>query len=252
MKTCPRCDRENSIDAQHCYFCGCYLHQTEYPCDYSLVAFLRKNETLFTIMGIFLVLAFIFSSAQLLEQVNPDASDFIKNSTIFSTLCLWVTSIIFLVICLDLYRQIQFLWPQLKNDLLNFKSEDAFFREYSIILLIVPFIGIVLMLIVLFLEGFSKYAPAAMAFTAIEIFVIETLCILGVLISFYKQERDKPNGILAFTLANFFVAFLLGVLFVLPEFPFAFVLFPVIGLMIIFGILGGIRYLKLKRSKKNT
>lgn len=252
MKKCSRCDRENSIDAQNCYFCGCYLPQTEYPCDYSLVAFLRKNETLFTIMGIFLVLAFIFSSAQLLEQVNPKASDFIENSMIFSTLCLWVTTIIFLVICLDLYRQIQLLRSQLKNDLLNFKSKEAFCREYSIILLIVPFFGIVLMLIVLFLEGFSKYAPAAMVFTAIEIFIIETLCILGVLISVYKQKRDTPSGILAFALANFFLATLLMVFFVYPGISFGLVFVPTIGLMIIFGILGSIRFLKLKKSKKTT
>ena len=74
MKRCPVCDRENVDDAITCAYCRRYLPQTEYGRDYSLVLFLKKNEALFTIMGVFLVLALIFNSPQFITLLSPQSN----------------------------------------------------------------------------------------------------------------------------------------------------------------------------------
>jgi hypothetical protein len=71
MKKCPVCDRENFDDALTCASCRRYLPQPNYNEKYTLVSFLRKNEVLFTIMGVFLVLALIFNSPQLTITTTP-------------------------------------------------------------------------------------------------------------------------------------------------------------------------------------
>jgi|GEM_PF-4842755 len=46
------------------------MSQDEHPKENSLVIFLKNNEYLFTILGVFLVLAFIFNTPQLISLVN--------------------------------------------------------------------------------------------------------------------------------------------------------------------------------------
>ncbi len=248
MKQCPDCDRENGNNARNCFYCGRYLPQTEYNSDYSLVIFLKKNETLFTIMGVFLILAFIFNSTQLNISLDPVPNTYNENSTRFSFLCLWVSAIIFFVIFLDLYSQLKSIYPRLKYLLLNFNSKEEFFREYSIIILVPAFVGIALMFLELLIERFQKYASIAFLITISEISIIETLGLFALLLSFYKKEKDSPRRIFAFSLINLILAVAIGILFIIPKYSFSIILTPLGIILSIFGVLGLIRYFKIKNN----
>jgi hypothetical protein len=59
---------------------------TESANDNSLISFLKKNEYLFTILGVFLVLAFIFNSPQLVSLVNPESQPSISQMQLYCSI----------------------------------------------------------------------------------------------------------------------------------------------------------------------
>lgn len=249
MKKCPACDRENINDALTCAYCRRYLPQIEYDDEYSLVTFLKKNESLFTIMGVFLVLALIFNSPQFLTLLSPQSNTFtdhyVKNSMLFAFLCLWISIIIFFVIFLDLLGQLKSLIKKIKNHLINFNSKEEFLRDCSIIIIFPPLGGIAVMFFELLLEGFPEYSANAFLINFLEIYFIEILLICAVLVSLYAQKMNNKIGILTFSLTCFIVVILIGVLlFPISNF-YPIMLAPAVILLSVFGIRGLIRYYRL-------
>jgi len=84
MKRCPNCDWPNTDDADKCCKCRHFLTVEPAPKkDYALKSFLIDNERLFTIMGVFLVIAVFFNNPGLLNFNNP-SSNSLSNITIYT------------------------------------------------------------------------------------------------------------------------------------------------------------------------
>ncbi len=238
MKKCPVCDRENDNHALTCAYCRRYLPQTGDNNEYSLISFLKKNEALFTIMGVFLVLAFIFNSPQLSPKI------FVKTLMLFSFLCLWVSILIFAIIILDLLSHLKFLVTRFRHHLFDFNSKREFLQDFSIII-ITPFLGgIAVIFFELLLESFPEYGPMAFAINILSFYLIEILGLFAVLFSLYKAKMNDKKRILESSLISLIIAFIIIILFV--NYSFFILLAPAVVLLLIFGVRGLIRYFQLK------
>lgn len=71
--------RDVIIYREALYLTSIMFKGTESANDNSLISFLKKNEYLFTILGVFLVLAFIFNSPQLVSLANPQSPSSISH-----------------------------------------------------------------------------------------------------------------------------------------------------------------------------
>lgn len=255
MKKCPVCDRENFDDALTCVHCRRYLPQTNHCEEYSLVTFLKKNESLFTIMGVFLVLALIFNSPQFISLITPQSNavvdHYVKSSMLFAFLCLWISIIIFFVIFFDLIGHLRIFIKKIKNHLINFKSKEDFLRDSSIIIIIPPLGGIALMFFELLLEGFPEYSSTAFLINILEIFFIEILLFLAILISVYIKNKNDKIGIIAFSITCFIIGGLIMALYYSFNDYSSILLIPALFLLIIFGILSLIRFFKIKNGNIN-
>jgi hypothetical protein len=94
MKRCPSCNWPNTDDAPICCNCRHYLEinslhekpkDSESKTDYALRAFLLKNQKLFAIMGVFLIIALFFNNLSLLN-FSASSTNTIPNSNI-QTIC---------------------------------------------------------------------------------------------------------------------------------------------------------------------
>ncbi|MFA4849691.1 MAG: hypothetical protein WC626_08180 [Methanoregula sp.] len=94
MKKCPYCDWPNTDDASICCNCRHFLEinstcekpkDPEPEKDYALRAFLLKNQKLFAIMGVFLIIALFFNNLSLLNFSTTPANS-MPNSNI-QTIC---------------------------------------------------------------------------------------------------------------------------------------------------------------------
>jgi hypothetical protein len=250
MKKCPACDRENVDDALTCAYCRRYLPQVESNEEYSLVDFLRKNETLFTVMGVFLVLALIFNSPQLITLGSTQSSSvndhYVKNSMLFSFMCLWISIIIFFVIFIDLLGRLSVLFKKLKEHLTHFDSKERLLKDWSVIIIFPPLGGIALMFLELLLEEFPEYSKYALSINILEIYFIEILLICAVLVSSFIKNKDDKKSILAYALASFTVFVLITIFFFVFNDSLLLLLLPAIILLFVSGFIGILRYYQIR------
>lgn len=106
------------------------------------------------------------------------------------------------------------------------------------------------MFLELLLERFPEYTASAFFINTLEFYFIEILLVCAVLISLFTENKNNKKGILAFSLACFLVTGLFVALYYFIPDTTTLILIPAFILLVIFGILGLIRFFKIRYDEK--